>query len=74
MKDFGDCMKSKKDKLLQEILDRIIDIKNKQNEYDTDLDRRVNAIKEKLEDYITPPKKGYVRCRTFNGWVQFKPR
>lgn len=61
-------------KRLKQLQENISQLRDDYAKSSSLFETRIGDLSREIYDIIDPPKKGYLRFKTINGWVQFKPR
>ncbi len=61
-------------KKLEQLRQEICDLKYEQSKNNGEFQQKLGNLSRKILDIINPPKKGYVRFATIDGWCSFKKR
>jgi hypothetical protein len=59
-------------KRLEQLRQEICELKDEQSKDNGIIQRKLGNLSREILDIINPPKKGYIRFETTNGWCQFK--
>ena len=59
-------------KRLVQLRQSINELGERHEEYNRKIEIQIGDLSREVLDIIEPPKKGYLRFKTTNGWVSFK--